>query len=176
MEDFCNLFNLQTSEELHFDNSALPLVSLSEEAECIFQADQSLRFVVGKVQVTIERNSFHRPAAFAGLVPSGVIHQNLAHDSSRHCEEVKPVLPFWLPSSGKSKECLVDECSWLKRVIPALVAEAHQSHSPKLYVEQSQKSRFRLAIARSEAAQQVRDVRTVSRLLCHTFLPSVSLQ
>ena len=94
-------------------------------------------------------------AAFSGLLPPGIIDEDLAHGSGRHAEEVRPVFPGRIGMVDELEVGFVHQRRGVERVVFALEIALLARQLVELVVDQRQQLLEGLAIAVAVVLQQL---------------------
>lgn len=106
----------------------------------------------------IECDLHRRGAAFEGVAPARMVHEDASHDLRGDREELRPIVPVHVALRIESQPRFVRERSRLKRMAVALVPERQLCLPPQLVVHEGRNGVACLRVARTPRAQEIGDV------------------
>src|SRR5258708_1463804 len=130
----CDFLHGESAKIAKFDSFAFSRIDLLECCQTAVEGYKVPAALLLKADCLIQRH--FDPCALACMLPARVVHQDLAHQSRRHAEEMRAVLPSRIGLIDKPHVSFVDNRGWLQRVPLVFFAQVAGGKLAKFAVHQ----------------------------------------
>ncbi len=161
VQDARNLLDRQSRKKAHHHDLTLPLIDACELIQGIVQRQEVVAPADVDDQRFIERDALATAASLLIVARTREVHQDPAHQASRHRQEVRAVLPADAFDVHEPQIDLVHQRGGLKRVAEPLARHASGGDLTQLRVDQRDQLVERRQVPIAPGEEQLRDA------LCH---------
>lgn len=140
-------FEREAGKEPQFSDSALAGIEGSELGQCRVEIEQiDVERSPGR-DSSVERDAGPLAGTLRGAMRARPVHENTAHDLSRHREKLRPATPRCLPLIDQPEIRLVDQSCRLQQVPLALAAHVCHRAPAQLFVHEHHHLLARIEVA-----------------------------